>query len=80
MANRARPLEYALGAASFAYPVKLCYYNLCKEDSGDPVVKSIKRQLFWALVTLSLLTGCESVGDLGKGLGDLFEGFTVRFP
>ena len=40
----------------------------------------IKRQLIWALVTLYLLTGCESLGDLGKGLGDHFEGFTVRFP
>ena len=43
-------------------------------------MKFVKRQLFWALVTLSLLTGCESLGDLGKGLGDLLKGFTVRFP
>jgi len=43
-------------------------------------MKSVKRQLFWALVLFSLLTGCGPLEDLGKGLGDLFEGFSVRFP
>jgi len=42
-------------------------------------VKSIRRKLFWALVILPLLTGCGPLKDLGKGLGDLFKGFTVRF-
>ena len=51
-----------------------------KQHHGERKVKFIKRQLILALVTLSLLTGCESLGDLGKGLGDLFKGFTVRFP
>ena len=78
---RERPLpREAEGAASFASTVKLCYHALCRKDVRDRSVKSVKRQLFWALVTLSLLTGCESLGDLGKGLGDLFKGFTVRFP
>lgn len=40
----------------------------------------MKRQLIWVLLILSFLTGCESLGDLGKGLSDLFKGFTVHFP
>ena len=43
-------------------------------------MRSLRRQLIWALVILSLLTGCGPLKDLGKGLGDLFKGFTVRFP
>ena len=43
-------------------------------------MKSLKRRLFSAVVTLSLLSGCGPLEDLGKGLTDLFKGFTVRFP
>lgn len=43
------------------------------------MVKFLKRKLLWTLATLSLLTGCGPLGDLGKGLADLFKGFTVRF-
>ena len=64
----------------FASPVKLQYDNVFKEDVREGEMKFIKRQLIWALVTLSFLTGRGPLGDLGKGLGDLFKGFTVRFP
>ncbi len=43
-------------------------------------MKFLKRQLIWALLALFLLTGCGPLKGLGKGLSDLFKGFTARFP
>jgi hypothetical protein len=60
--------------------VNLYYADKRKKDLGAPKMKSLKLQLLWTLLTLSLLTGCGPLEDLGKGLGDLFKGITIRFP
>jgi len=39
-------------------------------------LKLIKRQLFWLLVVLPVLTGCEPLEDLGKLVDDLLKRFT----
>jgi len=36
-------------------------------------MKSLKRQLWWIIATLPLLTGCGSLEDLGKIIEDLLK-------
>ncbi len=42
----------------------------------EPMVKHIKRQLYWLLVGLPLLTGCQPLEDLEKLIEDLLKRFT----
>lgn len=42
--------------------------------------KKTLESLIWALVILSLLTGCGPLKDLGKDLGDLLKSITPPLP
>lgn len=39
-------------------------------------MKSVKRQLLWVTVMLTLITGCKPLEDLGKIVDDLLKRFT----
>jgi len=52
-------------------------YDRCyAQGSEQAKMRQIKRQLTWILVTLSLLTGCQPLEDLGKLVDDLLKRFT----
>jgi hypothetical protein len=60
----------------FAFPVRPCYDEARRANSGVQKLKLIKRQLLWVLVVVPLVTSCQPLEDLGKTIEDLLKRFT----
>lgn len=72
-----RPPESLLwGPLLLAWPVRPCYDQARRGDMGAQKLTLIKRQLFWVLLLVSLLTACRPLEDLGKTVEDLLKRFT----
>jgi hypothetical protein len=44
---------------------------------GGNAMKRRIQKLFWSAMMLIFLSGCGPLGDLGKGVGDIFNSFNL---